>query len=184
MELRPEFRHALEILARGIRTLETRGLSPPVLVGGAAVEIYTGGSVTSGDFDLVTSFQEELEEALIEVGFERPDGGERILSGLIHEESGIALQVVSERLMDGKTDENRMMVLDVGEGSLAVIPVEDLIADRMGQAYVETPPRKDMLDQAVKLFQFADQPDEDYLNKRICEETHNSATLQNLRSAL
>jgi hypothetical protein len=69
MPFRPEFREALWLLARAIADMTARGLEPPVLVGGAAVEFYTGGAVTSGDFDLVTPHRSALEEALRPHGF-------------------------------------------------------------------------------------------------------------------
>jgi hypothetical protein len=44
--------------------------------------------------------------------------------------------------------------------AVAIAPIEDLIADRLGQ-YVSTENRApDMLDQAIKLFKFADRLDD------------------------
>jgi len=182
MAFRPEFRKALTLLARGIQSMSEKGLDPPILVGGAAVELYTASAVTSGDFDLVTPFQKALEDALIPLGFERPKGPGVLLGGLIHPEFLIALQVVSGRLMDGATDMEKLVVVDIEGYPLRVIPIEDLIADRLGQAYSADPPRPDMLEQALILYQFADEYDADYLDRRISEETLGSADLVTLRN--
>ena len=65
--------------------------------------------------------------------------------------------------------------------AMAIAPIEDLIADRLGQ-YVSTPSRvPEMLDQAVKLFKFADSLDETYLDKRIREDTCGELGLEELR---
>ena len=50
---RPEFREALTWLGRAVENMRRQGLTPPILVGGAAVEFYTGRAVTTGDFDFV-----------------------------------------------------------------------------------------------------------------------------------
>lgn len=52
---RPQFEAALEMLAEISSDMDTLGLNPPVLVGGAAVELYTQGAVNTGDFDLVAT---------------------------------------------------------------------------------------------------------------------------------
>lgn len=49
---RPEFEAALRLLARISRAMDEAGYRPPVLVGRAAVELYTRGATTTGDFDL------------------------------------------------------------------------------------------------------------------------------------
>ena len=49
---RPEFEAALRLFARVSEAMVARGLSRPILVGGAAVEYYSGSAVTTGDFDI------------------------------------------------------------------------------------------------------------------------------------
>src|SRR5271154_5357670 len=81
---RPEFLHALTLLARACDDLHAKGYSRPVLVGGGAVEFHTGSALVSGDFDFVTEWQREFEEALIIYGFVREDRPERLQIGLYH----------------------------------------------------------------------------------------------------
>jgi hypothetical protein len=100
---------------------------------------------------------------------------------MINERLGFAVQVVSGALMDGRTDLEKILVVDIGGAALRIIPVEDLIADRMGQAYSARPPRPDMLDQAFTLLQLAESVDETYLDRRIREETAGDADLTMLR---
>ena len=180
MPLRPEFREALSLLAQAFKVLSDEGLGLPVLVGGAAVELYTTGGITSGDFDLVTPHQRVLENTLVRFGFERPHRPGELLGGVIHRRLDFGVQVVSGLLMAGKADRARIKVFDIEGGRMAVIPVEDLIADRMGQAFADQPPREDMLDQALMLYRLAEAPDLTYLDKRICEETVGGANLASL----
>jgi hypothetical protein len=67
---------------------------------------------------------------------------------------------------------------------VAIAPVEDLIADRMGQ-YVSTGARvPEMLDQAAKMLLLADSIDETYLDRRISDETAGQLDLRYLRERL
>jgi hypothetical protein len=175
MSFRREFREAIALLARAVTLAAERGAGRPILVGGAAVELYTSGAITSGDFDLVTPDDEKLAAALEQVGFQRRPSA---LNQLVHPELQMAVEFVSGPLMDGKADLARLYVFQVGNDRLNVVPVEDLIADRLGQAFSDPTPRKDMLDQARKLFQLAESIDRDYLKKRIAEETANAADLE------
>ncbi len=58
-----------------------------------------------------------------------------------------------------------------------------LIADRMGQ-YCATKARvPEMLDQAIKLYQLAEDVDEAYLDRRIQEETQGEYDIEYLKAA-
>ncbi|MBM3538493.1 MAG: hypothetical protein FJX55_11735, partial [Alphaproteobacteria bacterium] len=94
-------------------TLATKnGATRPILVGGAAVELYTSGAVTSGDFDLVTADDEKLASALEAAGFQRHAGDPRQLA---HPELQMAVEFVSGPLMDGRADLTRLYVFQVGD---------------------------------------------------------------------
>ncbi len=105
---RPEFLEALRLLARASDALHTRGLPRPVLVGGGAVEIYTGNAVMTGDIDVVSPVQPELEEELLRLGFQRPSGAGQSLRGLIHPALALGFEVIGSIPMDGASDPARL----------------------------------------------------------------------------
>jgi hypothetical protein len=78
---RPAFEEALRLFGRASEAMKARGFLAPVLVGGAAVEIYSNSAISTGDFDIVTGRQAEFEEELQRLGF---NSGDTILnSGLM-----------------------------------------------------------------------------------------------------
>jgi hypothetical protein len=177
---RPEFEAALRLLARISRSMDEAGHRPPVLVGGAAVEIYTRGAVTTGDFDLACGRQDVLEAEMQREGFIRPSGPGMATRGWIHPELKLGFECVSATLLDGLADRSMVQVLDLGEdGDIAVIAPEDVIADRMGQYASGSAP--DMLAQARALFAFCEHLDLSYMERRISEETGGDYGLQDLK---
>lgn len=180
---RPAFIQALVLLAKACDEVASKGYERPILVGGGAVEFHTGSAVVSGDFDFVTAEMRAFGEALIALGFKREDRPGHLLKGWYHPELTMGVEVVSGSLFDGQSDVRRVQLVDIIEGkAVAVAPVEDLIADRMGQHASGTAPG--MLDQAIKLFQLADRLDEAYLNKRIREETGGDFDLAYLKGQI
>lgn len=144
------------------------------------MELYTGGQIISGDFDFVSGQQELFFAELETLGFTRSTTPGWLKRSLWHPDLLLAVQVVSNALMDGMTDRARIQVVEIGQARLSVIPVEDLIADRMAQALAGRSIRTDMQNQAVRLYQLAEGVDEDYLNARIRTETGNDASLETL----
>ncbi|HWB50605.1 MAG TPA: hypothetical protein VG651_15960 [Stellaceae bacterium] len=130
---RPEFIAALSLLAEAFDEVVAAGYERPIIVGGAAVEFYTGGAVASGDFDVLTAAQIELEAALQRKGFRRPSEPGVLTRGLYHPQFGIGFEVVSGHLFDGAADRARTRVVSVPTGAVRFPAVEDMIADRMGQ---------------------------------------------------
>ena len=176
---RPEFTAALRLLARISKAMDEAGHRPPVLVGGAAVEIYTRGAVTTGDFDLSCGRQDILEAEMQREGFVRPSGPGMATRGWIHPELKLGFECVSDTLLDGLADRSMVQVVHVGdEGDIAVIAPEDMIADRMGQYASRSAP--DMLGQARALFAICEGLDMHYMQRRISEETGGDYGLQDL----
>jgi hypothetical protein len=131
--------------------VERDGFKAPVLVGGAAVELYSVSQIATGDLDVVTARQDRFERALAKHGFVRPAGAGRFTGEWVHPELGLGFLVVGETLLDGLADVGRVQLVAVGEeGRIAIIAVEDLIADRMGQYASGAAP--EMLEQARTLF--------------------------------
>lgn len=167
---RPKFEAALRLFGRVSASMQAKGFAAPVLVGGAAVELYSSSAVATGDFDISTPWQEEFGQTLREHGFVRPSGAGRATRGWVHPEHGLGFEVVASTLLDGKADHERVTLIDLGEdGTAAVISVEDIIADRMGQYASGT--ARDMLGQARRLFRLHPDADRAYLERRIREET-------------
>lgn len=71
---RPELEEALRMLAEISAAMAERRLPRPILVGSAAVEFYTLSAINTGDFDLCSPRQSELEEEMQKRGFVRPLG--------------------------------------------------------------------------------------------------------------
>ena len=178
---REQFEQALHLLASVSAALERDGFKPPVLVGGAAAELYSGSQIATGDFDIVTARQDRFERALAEHGFVRPSGSGRFTAEWVHPDLGLGFQVVGETLLNGQADVDRVRLIKVDpEGILAVIAVEDLIADRMGQYASGTAP--EMLEQARTLISLYKDADLIYMERRIREETSGTYGLADLQA--
>lgn len=167
---RPEFEAALRLFARVSEAMKARGFLAPVLVGGAAVEIYSLSAIATGDFDISTGAQDAFEEELQRHSFIRPSGPGMATRGWIHPELKLGFEVVSSTLLDGMADRDRVEVIDFSpDGEVAVLSVEDIIADRMGQFASGSAPA--MREQAQRLFILHNDADFDYMDRRIRYES-------------
>ena len=168
---RSEFLDALRMLARVSEAMAARGLPRPVLVGGGAVEFYTGSAVMTGDIDVTSPVQPELEEELQKLGFIRPSGPGKSTRGWVHPEIGLGFEVVGNSPMGDTPDEVRVRLVHPigGEPGVRLLSLEDMIADRMGQYASGT--AREMLEQARQLLPLASRANRDYLDGRIRTET-------------
>lgn len=87
----------------------------------------------------------------------------------------MGVEVVSGDLFDGASDASRVILVPVGGSAVAFPPIEDLIADRMGQ-FACTGKDLEMLGQAIILYKvstysLAKPLDRAYLDCRIKQET-------------
>lgn len=178
---RPEFEEALRLFARASEAMHHRGFQRPVLVGGAAAEFYSASALTTGDFDICTLRQDELEEELLKLGFVRPSGTGISLKGWVHPELGLGFEVVAGVPMDGNVDAARIRLVQPEDESalFRIISVEDLIADRMGQ-YASGSAR-DRLAQARTLLALHPDADMNYLERRIREESMGDYGVEDLQ---
>lgn len=177
---RPQFEQALNIFAKVSEAVDRAGFQRPILVGGAAVELYSASEIATGDFDVVTSRQDVFEKALKEHGFVKPSGPGQFTRGWVHPDLGLGFEVVGSTLLDGHADRDKVRLFDTHDGErFAVIAVEDLIADRMGQYHSGT--AQDMLEQAKRLFSLYKDADLSYMEQRIREETSNEYGLADLQ---
>lgn len=179
MAFRKEYIEALRLIAAVFDDYEALTGVRPILVGGAAVEYYTAGDITSGDFDIIAGNPDAFSTAARAHGFLREDRPGYILRGFYHEQIEIGIELVSGALFDGRTDPDRIGVILVeGLPRVRIPPVEDLIADRLAQ--FEASDRKDgeMLKQAQAMFNLAQSLDHTYLERRVLEEGGEVALLR------
>jgi len=108
-------------LAAWLQSLAPTTEESPVLVGGGAVELYSGGAYRTGDLDFVGRLGEEGERQLEAAGFRRRG------RHWIHEEHQIFLEFPSDHLQEGES----AAIIKVGEYSVVVIGLEELIVDRL-----------------------------------------------------
>lgn len=90
-------------------------------MGGAAVELYSGGAYQTGDLDFVGELGEEGKRRLEAVGFRREG------RHWIHEHHRIFLVFPGAELGAGQ----RAGIIEVGEYSVVVIGLEELVVDRL-----------------------------------------------------
>ena len=94
---------------------------PPVLVGGAAVELYTAGAYTTGDLDFIGQVSPSVGSAFVKVGF-RKEGRH-----WIHEAEQIFIEFPGAAVSAG--EETATVVVD-GIRVLTLSP-EDMLVDRL-----------------------------------------------------
>ena len=131
------------------------------LVGGQAVEIYTGGQFSTGDVDITTGDSEETAKLLLRLGFAKV--------GMIwlQEDLGIAVQIVGS--YPSRTEKVRTLNIDGNE--VKVVGVEDLIIDRLvASKYWRSNPKLDLEQATVLMDEFSDSLDLKYLQIRAVEE--------------
>lgn len=107
-------------LARWFQSLYGRA-EPPILVGGAAVEVYTGGAYTTGDLDFVGEVPAEVARQLEAAGFRRRG------RHWLHEEGEVFIELPAAELDPGARTER----LSTPSGPVVLVAPEDLIADRL-----------------------------------------------------
>jgi hypothetical protein len=132
----PEFAEALRRLARVFAAYAARTGHRPLLVGGAVASLYSGGMILSGDFDVIAPFDKVFDEAMRAEGFVGEDRPGHLLVGWYHPEvPGIGVQLVTGPPFEGRMDKRRVVLIRMGEedDGVPVPPIEDLIADRLGQ---------------------------------------------------
>ncbi|MEJ2366928.1 MAG: hypothetical protein P8Z49_00895 [Acidobacteriota bacterium] len=108
-------------LAAWVQSLYAAEDESPVLVGGGAVELYTGGAYTTGDLDFVGHVPARVAHALADSGF-RKDGRD-----YIHERGQVYLEFPGARLESGESTRMERF----GKHSVLLISVEDLLVDRL-----------------------------------------------------
>jgi hypothetical protein len=94
---------------------------PPVLVGGGAVELYSGGAYVTGDLDFAGEVPSEVASRLREAGFARQG------RHWVHEAGQVFLEFPSSALEPDERAER----LTVGEVTVLVLGLEEVVVDRL-----------------------------------------------------
>jgi hypothetical protein len=173
--LQADFLEALRLLARVFDAYEAKIGSRPLLVSGAAASM-----ITSGDFDVVAAADAIFDGAMAEHGFIREDRAGHLLVGHYHPDvPTIGVQLVSGRLFEGRTHPQRITLLPIEDGgTIALAPIEDMIADRLGQYAASHQRGREMLEQARLLAKLAGDIDNEYLNRCVLEESGDLTLLE------
>ena len=182
--LSPDYYQMLELLGRAMHTLRTKYKHRAVLVGGAAVELYTEGRYSTGDFDVHFEDTRLFSKVLNKFGFINESGPGKLLNRWYHPECiTYGIQVVSGYLFDGLSETNRLRLIKIGPDADLIIPsIEDLIADRLGQ-YCSVSRNSDQssLEQAKLLVSLAETIDWAYLGLRVSQEQGDISLLKEAR---
>jgi hypothetical protein len=93
----------------------------PVLVGGAAVELYTNGAYVTGDLDFVGFMTDTVSARLQTEGFRRQG------RHWVHREGGIFIEMPAQ-MFDRAV---RVDSIEIGELSIRVLSPEDVLVDRL-----------------------------------------------------
>ena len=108
-------------LACWVQSLYPAGRRKPVLVGGAAVELYTGGAYTTGDLDFVGSAPPEVARALEGAGFRRAR------RHWVQEAAQVFLEFPGSELEPA----SEPVELTFSGRRVVVVPIEGLLVDRL-----------------------------------------------------
>lgn len=117
----PEGHERTAALAAWVQSLFSSDVSKPVLVGGAAVEIYSGGTYTTGDLDFVGTVPPEVATLLEGAGFERQG------RHWIHEAGQVFLEFPGSHLEPPE----QAVRLQVGPWQIFALSPEDVLVDRL-----------------------------------------------------
>ena len=118
----PEGPQRTAATAAWVQGLFSEESQTPVLVGGAVVEILTGGAYTTGDFDFVGSVPTSVRRKLEANGFKKTG------RHWIHEPAEIFLEFPGEAL---GVEEEAVSRKAFGY-EIVLVSIEDLLVDRLG----------------------------------------------------
>ena len=93
----------------------------PVLVGGGALELYTGGAYTTDDFDFVGELPESVMQRLTAAGFSKEG------RHWVHERGEVFLELPGRRLQAHESARH----LQAGRWKVLVLSPEDVLVDRL-----------------------------------------------------
>lgn len=160
MRERDQFNRKLLFIAYLFERLGERGVTT-YLVGGQAVELYTGGQFTTGDIDITSTDRKATVKLLEAMKF--------VKTGMIwlREGFGIAVQIVGN--YPSATEKSR--TIEIAGVKVNVVGVEDLIINRLVSAkFWRSNPKLDLEEARVLWNGFKESLDAKYLRKGASDE--------------
>lgn len=130
----------------------------PVLVGGGAVAVYTGGNYATADIDIVYGNTKALNDVLLPQGFQKEG------RYWCNDEIGIVLEAPSGQ-PPAKT-----VQIDVEGGLVCVTALEEIIIDRLNAYKYGGNKNEDDMVWARTMFDSKVEKDVEYIKKRAQEE--------------
>lgn len=163
-------RRRLVALALVADRLSEDGIEP-ILVGGAALELYTAGGYATGDVDLALPNAPEVDRAFADLGFSKRG------RFWIREELDLLFEAPAPAGLPGETAPRTE--LDVEGLRVVVIGIEDLLLDRL-RAAVHWRSDEDRRWSRRLALLYADKIDWDYLRDRAASHPAERAELERL----
>jgi len=117
----PDGHEKTAALASWLQHLFPAGAEVPVLVGGAAAEIYSGGSYTSGDLDFIGEVTPAVARELGSAGFVRRG------RHWVHEEGEVFFEFPGAAL----DPLERPVSVAIGKWTVRALSPEDILVDRL-----------------------------------------------------
>lgn len=143
----------------------------PILVGGAALELYTAGGYATGDVDLALPNAPEVDRAFADLGFSKQG------RFWVREELDLLFEAPAPAGLPGETAPRTE--LDVEGLRVVVIGIEDLLLDRL-RAAVHWRSDEDRRWSRRLALLYADRIDWDYLRDRAASHPAERAELERL----
>lgn len=154
-EQQDRFKRRIYFAAFFAKQLRRKGVDV-ILVGGAAVELYTHGQFETADMDFAVTDMKKAVELLKELRFERKD------AVWFNKDLNMVVDVSGKEYSG---DVGRVRLVSVRNYELKVAGVEDLIVNRLYSAkYWKSNPQRDIEEATSLLIIFSDSIDYDYLS--------------------
>lgn len=151
------FKRRLYFIGLLTKTLKQNG-AEAILVGGEAIDVYTAGTFSTTDIDLVVDNKTIAEKLLNRFGF-----GKKANGLWLNEDLVIVIQVITNPYSG---DRGKLRKFKVKDYEIKVAAPEDLIQNRLYSAkFWKSNPQRDMEESIALLRIFADSIDNAYLDK-------------------
>lgn len=156
-EERDSFKRRMLFLGFLTKTLKQNGVEA-ILVGGQAIDLYTAGTFSTTDIDLLVDDKMIAEKLLNRFGFGKEANGL-----WLNKDLAIVVQVISQPYSG---DSEKLRKFKIKDYELRVAAPEDLIQNRLYSAkFWKSNTQRDMEESIALLRIFADSIDNAYLDK-------------------